>query len=914
MNQLYKKVLVPILVLAGTTTLLAQTLISGTVKDGGTQAPLAGVNIVAQGTKQGTVTDSNGKYALNVNQSPPFTIVFSFTGFHTEKVVVTENNTTNDLIMEEESILGQEVVVSASRMEESIMKSPVTIEKMDLISIKQAATPDYFDALANMKGVQVTSSSLTNTSVNTRGFADVGNTRFVQLIDGVDSADPTIGHAVGSVMAPGELDVESLELIPGAASALYGPNAFNGIMLLKSKSPFDYQGLSAMVKMGITNSKAGGAHPLGTYGIRYAKAFKDKLAFKVNFHYMGATDWTANDIKTDRNNPSSKTDLTGMPDFDGVNLQGDESALVTIPGIGTLHRTGFSENILLNNQEARILKGDAAIHYKLNEKMELIGAVRLAQASALYQADVKYAFRRYQEQSYKLELKSDQFFVRSYVTNTVSRKSYHLGALGAYVNESFNPSYRPADGSGWINDYATAFLGGAPGFAADDQVAARSYADRFMIDPTTGNYVASLQDTINKVRSNLFQRNPPGAKFFTRATNWHTELFYNFKQIKWAEVIAGGNFRYTSVFSDGTLFDDAPDDPNNAQPILTNTYGVYTQIAKSISEKLKVTGSIRYDKMKDFDGHFTPRVSMVYSPNKNHNFRASFQTGFRFPELTFQFIYFDNPDAILLGGAPSIASRYGVHNGGAWTSESYNNFSSQGGTLDPTTGAITSNPGNVTLETANIGYVKPEQQQTFEVGYKGLLAGELFIDLNYYYSSYTDFTGTQVVVGKVSTTHQGTQVDAGRLWSLGRNSPNTLHSSGVGLGLTYNLPKDFVLNANYNYTTFSGTLEDGFLTQFNTPTNRFGIGIANRKLAKNFGFTMNYRYQQSFFWQSLFGETTIPAYGVLDAQVNYKFSSLKTILKIGGTNLGGKDYRTSFGSPFVGQQYYVSLVFDDLLK
>ncbi|MDH4295753.1 MAG: TonB-dependent receptor, partial [Cyclobacteriaceae bacterium] len=335
MNQFYKKVLVPILVLAGTTTLLAQTLISGTVKDGSTQAPLAGVNIVAQGTKQGTVTDSNGKYALNVNQSPPFTIVFSFTGFHTEKVVVTENNTANDLTMEEESILGQEVVVSASRMEESIMTSPVTIEKMDLISIKQAATPDYFDALANMKGVQVTSSSLTNTSVNTRGFADVGNTRFVQLIDGIDAADPTIGHAVGSVMAPGELDIESLELIPGAASALYGPNAFNGIMLLKSKSPFDFQGLSAMVKMGITNSKAGGAHPMGTYSLRYAKAFKDKLAFKVNFHYMGATDWTANDIKTDRNNPSSKTDLTGMPDFDGVNLQGDESALVTIPGIGT---------------------------------------------------------------------------------------------------------------------------------------------------------------------------------------------------------------------------------------------------------------------------------------------------------------------------------------------------------------------------------------------------------------------------------------------------------------------------------------------------------------------------------------------------------------------------------------------------
>lgn len=287
MNHLVKKTLLLLIVLTYTAPLIAQTIVSGTVNDARTQAALSGVNVVVVGTTQGTVTVNNGQYSLTVKQSLPFTIAFSYTGFRTEKVEVNKTTATVDVTMQEESLLGQEVVVSANRMEESILKSSVSIEKMDRLAIGQAATADYYDAMASMKGVQVTSSSLTNTSVNTRGFSDVGNTRFVQLVDGVDGADQTIGWAVGSVMAPGELDVESLELIPGAASALYGPNAFNGIMLLKSKSPFEYPGLSVLVKQGMTNSDAGGAHPLGTYGLRYAKALKDKLAFKVKLSIPG---------------------------------------------------------------------------------------------------------------------------------------------------------------------------------------------------------------------------------------------------------------------------------------------------------------------------------------------------------------------------------------------------------------------------------------------------------------------------------------------------------------------------------------------------------------------------------------------------------------------------------------------------
>lgn len=919
MNKFYMKMLLPLLLLAGSAQLLAQTVISGTVTDGSTKESLAGVNIVVKGKVIGTITDSNGKYSLKVAQAPPFTITFSFVGFRTQEVEIKDANTTYDLTMEEESLLGQEVVVSASRVEENILKSPVTIEKMDIIAIKQAATPDFFDALANTKGVQVNNGSMNFTAVNTRGFATIANTRFVQWVDGMDTQAPLLNFPTGSIMGLGELDAESLELIPGAASALYGPNAFNGIMIMKSKSPFEYQGLSAQVKQGVTNSNAGGSNPFGQYAIRYAKAFNNKLAFKVNFSYMKATDWTANDYKTDRLNPASTVDLSSNPNFDGLNKYGDEAKFdVPIGGpFGTLHlaRTGLKESVLLDNRDAITIKGDAALHYRISDKVELIGAYRYGGGNSLYQGQAKYALRGFNQQFFKLELKGDNFFVRGYLSATDAGKSYNMDALGAFTNEALSGT-----ASQWAPEYAQTYVlsmqgynpGVPAGNAAAAHAAARAYADRNIFD-SNGNITAATQTAINTVRSNFFQKNPQGASFYDNSKLWHGEFYYNFKKVKWAEVITGGNFRQYSLFSNATIFDEAPVDANNPKRIFINQYGVYVQMSKTIAEKLKVTASVRYDKSDNFDGHVTPRVSAVYSISQNHNIRASFQTGFRNPDTQAQYIFFNNPTGILLGGVPSNASRYGIYGGGAYTQTSYDSLVKSGGSINSTTGAVT-NPANVKLNTANIGYVKPEQLWSYEVGYKGVIAAKLLIDLNYYYSSYTNFLGEQYVVSKLPTPHQGTQIGAGSLWYPYTNSPYTLTSQGIGLGLTYNLPKSFVLTGNYNYASFSGQTTPDFQANFNTPQNRYSVGLGNRKIVKNLGFNVNFRYQDKFKWESSYGVADIAAYGVLDAQLSYKVSAMKSVFKLGGTNLGGGDYRTNFGAPFIGQMYYVSITFDEFLK
>jgi len=934
MNKLYRKALLPALFwLCGSAALMAQTTtISGTVKDGGSGDPLAGVNIVVKGRVIGTISNTSGEYNLKVSMNPPFTLVYSFIGFATQEIEITNADTKLDVSLEEQTLLGQEVVVSASRVEESILQSPVTIEKMDLLTIKQAATPDFYDALANVKGVQTNSGSLNLTSINTRGFATIANVRFVQLVDGMDTQAPLLNFPTGNIVGIGELDAESVELVPGAASALYGPNAFNGILIMKSKSPFEYQGLSAQVKGGVTSSDAAGSDPFIQYSIRYAKAFNNKFAFKLNFSMLQATDWLSNDYKTSRVDPESKTDLSGSPNFDGLNLYGDETDIPTgVPSIGTIKRTGFKEEDMLNafsdGRDAKSIKADAALHYRITDKIEALYNYRYGGGSSIYQGTEKYVLRDFTQQFHKLELRGDNFFVRGYMTATDAGKSYNLSALGGYANETVSPTK-----ANWAPDYVKAMQGynDDPTYTdpviAGDPNSARAFADRNRPQPGTPEYNSLMQT----VRDNYFQRTPTGswtdanggshpasgggASFLDNSKLYHGEFNYNFmNQIDWAEVQIGGNVRQYNLFSSGTIFNEAPDDGVNFQRIKINEFGGYAQIAKTFAESLKLTGSIRYDKNENFDGQVTPRLSAVYTFSQNHNLRASFQTGFRNPDTQAQFIYFPSSSGTLLGSTEANAARYGVHNGGAWTQESYNAFKASGGTL-AADGTVGGNPAATPLVTADIPYVQPEQLKSFEVGYKGVFSKKLLVDLNAYYTAYENFIGGQIVAVKAPTTHQGKPVDAGSLYSLYNNSLETVTSLGAGLGLTYSLPRNFTLNGSYSYASFDADETADFRAGFNTPTNKFNVGLSNRKLFDNFGFNLNFRWQEGFLWQSSYGTWDVPEFGVFDAQVNYKLTALRSMVKVGATNLGGGDYRTNLGAPFVGQMYYISLTFDEFLR
>jgi hypothetical protein len=192
----------------------AQTKVSGTVLDKDSGEPLIGASIQIKGKVTGTVSDLDGKFEIVTDLAPPLTLVFSYTGYANMEVEIAGSRNDLRVELETQSILTSEVVISASRVEERILESPVTIEKMDAIAIRQTAAPDFYDGISNLKGVQTTQGSLTLTSINTRGFGAVANERFVQLIDWMDNAAPLLNFPTGNIVGISELDVANVELVP----------------------------------------------------------------------------------------------------------------------------------------------------------------------------------------------------------------------------------------------------------------------------------------------------------------------------------------------------------------------------------------------------------------------------------------------------------------------------------------------------------------------------------------------------------------------------------------------------------------------------------------------------------------------------------------------------------------------------
>ena len=210
-----KRTLLFLLLLAFFKISLAQNIkVSGTVTDSETHEGIPGANIIIKGKLTGTVTDAAGHFELNTAVKPPFTLVISVVGYEKQELEVNDASALAINLAPATEIMN-EVVFSASRVEESILTSPVSIEKMDTKAIRETPSINFYDGLQNLKGVEMVTSSLTYKQINARGFNSTGNARFLQLVDGMDNQTPGLNFAVGNLFGSTDLDMESAELIPG---------------------------------------------------------------------------------------------------------------------------------------------------------------------------------------------------------------------------------------------------------------------------------------------------------------------------------------------------------------------------------------------------------------------------------------------------------------------------------------------------------------------------------------------------------------------------------------------------------------------------------------------------------------------------------------------------------------------------
>lgn len=925
------------------------TTVTGRVVDASTGETLVGVNIMVKGKVIGTSTNADGEFRLELRDNPPVTLIISIIGFQTQEIVITDTEVSDLVIeMETQPIFGSDVVVSASRVEQSILQAPVAIEKMDLLTIRETASTSFYEALSNLKGVDFSTQSLTFRSVNTRGFNANGNTRFVQLIDGIDNQAPGLNFSVGNIVGITELDLETAELIPGAASALYGPNAINGILLLNSKSPFDYQGLSFSLQSGVNHLDSEYEDPslYEKYEFRYAKAYNDRFAIKVTGSYLSAQDFVGEDYRDQsgllERGATSREEAALPRIYDGLNSYGDflitvgtiadigiASGNTSLLGIrslipdglaGAFTPTGYREVDFVDNTTESIKLG-TALHYRLNDYLELIGQFNTGYGSTVYTANDRFVLDDFNIWTAKLELRNPNFFLRAYTTQENSGDTYAANTVASLINQRT-----------YLSPYLTAFAGARVNGATVEQAhgIARAYADE--LQPAAKS--PEFMKLFNEIRGIPISQG--GAKFLDKSDLFHFEGLYNFSNLidpSKLEVIMGANLRRYALNSEGTLFalQDNGDEYN------IDEWGAYMQVGKSLFDgNMALSGSLRYDKNEYFEGQFSPRASAVFTIAEDHNFRFSYQTGFRIPSTQDQFIDLDVVSRRLIGSNPDLVDRYKFETNTVYTAESVaagRAILAGGGSVAAATAA---------LQPFNFNEFQPEKISSYEIGYKTLIGNRLFIDAYYYFSRYTNFiaevTFTQGIPNGLKNAPSSQYTVNNQAWraavltgidpvtggsfrtqsyGFDINADGNVDSQGFAVTADMALTDGFSLGGNVSYNELisqDDLIAQGFNSQYNTPKWRYNVRFQNRNVTENFGFNMVYRWQDAYLWESSIGRGIVPAFGSVDAQISFKFPAQKTIVKFGGTNILNERYYTSLANPLMGSIYYITLTFDELLN
>ncbi len=943
LNLSLQKCLLCALLLSISQILTAQTAVKGKVIDGSTGEVLVGATVLVKGTTVGAQTDFDGLFEFSTTQKPPFTLAVNFIGFESIEVsVTTETKYPLSIKLGTNTKLIDAVEITGQRISDKQKAGPLTVESMDKLAIKQTTGISFYEGLSNLKGVDMTTASMGFSVINTRGFNSTSPVRSLQIIDGVDNQAPGLNFSLGNFLGSGELDVLKVDLVVGASSAFYGPNAFNGVLSMETKNPFFQKGLSASVKTGERN--------LTEVAFRFADAVKNKagqdfMAYKITGQYFKAYDWVADNYDQVGGTVSKKTNPGG---YDAINIYGDEyqsgfdrtntSITGNFVGEGVFHRRGYKE-IDLVDYNTRNIKANASVHFRTNpsqqeQSPELIVSSSFGTGTTVYQGDNRFSLKDILFFQNRVEFrKKDKFFIRAYATNEDAGKSYDPYFTALLLQEKSKTSIRyGADYDFyWLNNASSVIKSnGYPQGAVVYDPITMSYGLKFdtaaaalwltnnqdlltqlhqkaskyagetntgapFFEPGTAAFQTEF-DRITSTKSSKRDLKTGGTLFYDKSALYHLHGEYKFQPKFTDELTVGANFRQYRPYSQGTIFYDT------AGTIITNSeFGVYSGIEKKFGKNteggtkpFKFNATLRMDKNENFAYLFSPAGSLVWQPNKKDFFRLSFSSAIRNPTLNDQYLYLNVGRAILAG------NKDGVKN--LATVESLVDIYSR-----------------IQLDTNrvvrfNIDPIRPEKVKSFEIGYRTTLFDKTFIDASYYYSYYTDFIGYQVGVDitftKISLPGENTQA-----YRYAANSSKTVTTQGFSIGISHYFAKYFQLSGNYSWNKLNTAREDRIIPAFNTPENKFNLGISGRDVeigsVKNIGFNVNYKWIQGFSYEGSPQFTgLIPSYDLLDAQVNYKFTKINTTLKIGASNILDNRVFQVYGGPKVGRLAYVSLLYE----
>ncbi len=899
-----------------TPTLYAQN-INGQIFDGKSGSPLVGAQIRVMGVAAGAYSDAKGVFSFNASKQPPFELRVTYLGYDTLIYQVKSLKRKIRLTLDEAAISMEEVEItaqrSASKLEE---KLSLTIESLSLEAIKNTSEASFYDALANLREVDLLTVSFGFKVINTRGFNSSAPIRSLQLIDGFDNASPGLNYPVGNFVGIADMDVEGVDLVIGASSAYFGPGAFNGVINMRSKNPFTHQGLDVAFKAGERYYKE--------LAFRYAKALgkgeDKKWAFKVNAAYALIEDWKADDYGLSRGSFNDSVAENNPGGFNAVNVYGDqingdytslfEQIPTRNPGLGRYYRTGYKEEELVDYGSYNF-KASAAIHHRPAPGWEVIAASNFGMGRTVMQLDNRLRLDGVWLVQNKFEVKyegnNQSFFLRGYHTEENAGKTFDIVTTADILqsrwrgNESWLDGYR----NYWFRNIVPRVIAleGFPtispptyqfDFDKANQVLAAN-ADSLIIwhaetrAAQDGNYLVPGSPEFNEVFDDITGTpiSEGGTQFIDESKLFHIHGEYRFKLGFLDEVVIGGNYRAYRPYSEGTIFSDT-----SGINISTWEYGAYIGAEKwLLDDRLKLNVAFRLDKNKNYDFLGSPAVSANYRFAANHSIRLSLSSALRNPTLIEQYYYFRVGDVYLLGNLSGYNNLV--------TLESFEDY----------------------LETPSLDTAKwvrfneaplvPEKNISTELGYSGtFLNGRMAIKSTYYFSRYKDFIGFRI---GLEVPFQ-TIVFNPQVYRLSANAKTITSTTGLSVALNYQFNDWLGFRGNYSWNRILSDEDDPLVPAYNTPENKFnaGIGANNMKI----GMTRYWNWGLSFRWiegyefiSSPQFSGQIPAQFFLSGQVGKRFPRLKGALKIAGSNLLNRRQNGLFGAPVIGRFVYAEWIF-----
>ena len=818
-------------------------------------------------------------------------------------------------------VLMEDIVILSTRKSEALMASAASTQLAGNKQFRNSAAPSFFDALSNLRGVQMITPSMGFRIINARGFNNTTNVRFVQTVDGLDVQSPHIGSPIGNALGPADLDIEKVELLPGVAASLYGMNAINGLADFATRDPFEGKGLSVQQKVAVThlNSTDAGSNLYRETALRYAKPISKNWAFKVNFTYMQGHDWIANDTRDLSPLVNASTGLLGRdnPAVDPVNGYGNESANRRTLSLGgksyVVSRTGYYEKEVADYDLSNI-KGDAMLKWKNNRGTEVAYIFRAAKMDNVYQRSNRFRLENYWLQQHALQVRTNDIKINVYYNGENTGDSYNLRSMAENLERT------TLSDAQWFAAYASAYQTANTGSVSPAELhrLARLAADKNRPVAGTAAFSNSLKrlQQINNWDSGAALK--VQAAFVQADLQWDAteKLLSKFISNTGIELLTGLDFRQYITQPDGNYFIN-PEKGKEGMPLLYKKAGMFLSANRNFFQKtLKVGLALRADKNDYFRTYFSPRLTTVWRPSPRTTLRANFQIGYRFPIIFEAFSNVNSGGVKRVGGLPVMSS--GIFENG-WLQTSISSF--QAAVLrDMNTGGIpladALQRNRSLLKRNPYTYLQPEKVRSLELGFRQqLMQGRLMIDADAYLNRYNAFIAQVNITvpqsGPADSVafylYDRSKQKPYRMWT---NSTSVVQNYGYSLGINFAQPGSIMFNGQVSFTKLSKKEgQDGLEDGFNTPAWSSSFSFSTNELMKQWKLGATWRWQDSYEWISFLVSGSVPAYQTIDAFVSYDLKKRPLALKLGGTNILNQYYQSFLGGPTVGGFYYLSLTF-----